>query len=229
MGIILSFGLAALPVCPAAALSGPSANIQYYFDSRDFNTFAVTVGTDRLPLGWTFWGFTDLHGAEKDAHHASDAARSFSEYRLSHTAPERWFGIKGLGFQAEYNDATPGSSDLIRAGLTFKHAVTAPWLKKADSTSGWLQWRAFPYETDGSGGQASVVMMVPIHDRVVLSGFADFNWIEKGTDRWVVEPQINLKLDERIWAILEFRYNGFEDANPALRGKGWASGLRFDF
>ena len=53
-----------------------------------------------------------------------------------------------------------------------------------------------------------------------LTGFADINFIENGTDRWVIEPQFNYLLDEHFALVVELRYNGFEEAAPGLHGFG---------
>lgn len=206
----------------------PKLKASYYFDSRDYNTLNIEVGGS-LPLGFSVWGFTDFHGDQDNAGSRGELTRTFSEYRLSHGGIGELLNIPGLGVQAEYNDMTPGDNNLGRFGITYKHAVPIPELGCIGGKPGWLQLRCFPLETDGDGGQVSLIYFLPIHDRVSIAGFADINFIEGATDRWIVEPQLNVRIHNQFWAILEYRYNGFERANDDLDGEGWAVGMRVDF
>ena len=198
----------------------------YYLDSRAFTTASVGISSNRLPLGFTFWGFTDFHGDHDDE--SLSLTRSFSEYRLSHGGVGDVTGLPGLGLQAELNALSGGGNDLVRVGLTYRHDLPLPWLAGSGKT-GWLQWRAFPYESDNDGGQASLIFNLPITDRVLVKGFTDYNVVDTGDNRWVVEPELNVRIAERFWALLEYRYNEYEDANPAIRGSGVALGLRYHF
>ncbi len=42
-----------------------SAQATYYFDSRNFNTAALQSSTKALPLGFSVFGFVDLHSDQK--------------------------------------------------------------------------------------------------------------------------------------------------------------------
>ena len=202
-----------------------ATNLTYYWDSREFNTFAILTSASGLPYGFSFWGFTDLHGNQDDTDDSFDHSRFFMEYRLSKVIDPDWiFGITGLGFQAEYNDANGLNNNLARFGLTFKHVVPSFTERK-----GWLQWRGFPIETDGDGGQASLIYFMPLYERLSLTGFADLNFSSGVSDRWVIEPALNFKISDQIWIVMEFRYNGFEDAAQGKDGKGLAGGFRVDF
>ena len=201
---------------------------QYYFDSRDFNTLTLEIGGE-LPIGFSVWGFTDFHGDHNDAGNRGEMTRTFSEYRLSHGGIGQLLKLPGLGLQAEYNDMTPGNNNLGRFGVTYKHKLPIPKLGMSGGKQGWLQWRGFPVETDGNGGQVSLIYFLPLHDRVNIAGFADINFIDGASDRWIVEPQLNVRMYQQFWAILEYRYNGFERANDDLDGSGWAAGIRVDF
>jgi hypothetical protein len=61
-----------------------------------------------------------------------------------------------------------------------------------------------------------------------MSGFADYN-INSGPDRWVLEPQLNYQINNNLSLHLEYRHNGFEDANKNLRGNGVAIGVGVTF
>ena len=196
------------------------ATFSFYFDSRAFSTLAIGVTANKLPLGLQLWGFTDLHGPQNEADHGSDVTRSFSEYRLSHDGIGRLLNVSGFALQVEYNDFTPGRNAIVRFGLTYKHSLPIP---------GWLQWRVFPVETDGNGGQLSLIYNFILHDRLRITGFADYNVANGGAKTWVIEPQLIVSLSPPIWGLLEFRYNGFESAAPELRGSGMAGGIQLKF
>jgi len=64
---------------------------------------------------------------------------------------------------------------------------------------------------------------------ISISGFADLNLEENGTNRWVAEPQMNIRLSDNVDLVLEGRLNEFESANPNLDGSGVAGGLKYKF
>jgi hypothetical protein len=45
----------------------------------------------------------------------------------------------------------------------------------------------------------------------------------------VIEPQLTYKMTNHLSLALEYRYNGYEDANPAVKGSGAALGLEVSF
>ena len=199
--------------------------LKYYWDTREYNTFEIATSTNGLPLGFTFWGFTDLHGHQDRIDDFFDFDRFFMEYRLSRVIdPEWFFGVKGLGFQIEYNDSNGSGNQLTRFGLTYKQLI--PWFTKKDA---WVQFRGFPYESDGSGQQLSWIYYVPLHEKFWITGFADLNLREGTDDRWIIEPQLNIKLNDRTNFIIEYRYNGFEDASATAKGEGVAIGVDIKF
>jgi len=199
--------------------------VKYYWDTREFNTFGIYTSTTGLPLGLSVWGFVDIHGNQDEIQDAFDQTRYFLEYRLSKNIDPNWVGgIKGLGVQAEYNDSDGSSNEVVRLGLTYKHNIPAFGGRK-----GWIQWRGFPYETDGSGQQASWGYFLPITERISISGFADWNLQEGTDDRWVIEPQVNYKINDRFSFLIEYRYSGFEAASAASEAEGIAIGMDMKF
>jgi hypothetical protein len=74
-----------------------------------------------------------------------------------------------------------------------------------------------------------LIYFFPLHERIYINGFADLNFEDNGPGRWVAEPQINFKLTDFMNAVVEFRYNEFEDANASLDGSGIALGLELKF
>jgi len=200
-----------------------SASLSYYWDNREFNTLNLLTSTTTLPYDFGIWGFIDLHGAHDSG--STDLSRYFIEYRLSRKIDLDWLGdVKGLGFQSEFNDANGGGNNLVRFGLTYRHDLPELFDRR-----GWLQWRGFPVETDGSGQQASLIYFLPFHERAWVSGFADINFRESQSDVWVIEPQLTIKLDDRFSLLVEYRYNGFEDLVQTIDGEGVAFGLELSF
>ncbi len=199
-----------------------SASMSYYWDDRDFTTLNLLTSTTGLPYDFSIWGFIDLHGAHESS--STDLSRYFIEYRLNRKIDAEWIGgMDGLGFQAEFNDATGPENNLFRFGLTYRHSLPEILGRK-----GWLQWRGFPYETDGSGQQASLIYFLPLHERAWISGFADINFRQSQKDAWVIEPQLTYKLDDRFSLLLEYRYNEIEKGLN-LDGEGVAFGLEVSF
>lgn len=208
--------------------TGPSVIAQYLLDTREFNSLAVYVSTSRLPLGVSIWGFTEVNGTQKKPGERYNLTRSLSEYRFSFVQLGQKLNINGLVAQIEYNDITPGGGEVLRFGVAYRHKLAIPSVGKLGGSDGWLQWRAHPYETDGDGGQASLIYFIPLHKKAHLNGWIDLNYAKSNSPRWVVGPFLNLYLHQSIWAVLRYRYNGVEDAF-GLDGTGWALGLRADF
>jgi hypothetical protein len=193
------------------------AQIAYYFDSRQFNTATVITSTDQLPLGFSIWGFADFHSAPKDTGERFDFNRYFIEYRLLRPLEPKWLaGLKGVGTVIEYNDLEGGENSLVRFGVSYKRVL--PW------HGAWIQGRVFPLETDGNGGQAALTYCVHFTADLFILGFIDYNWLEGGADRWVGEPQLFYKINERFTTLVEFRFNEFE-----RHDKGLAVGIDLAF
>jgi len=200
-----------------SALSGTSFN--YYKDSRDYDTLGIVISANKLPHGFSVWGFTDFHSNQHTDKQQADFTRSFSEYRLTNSLISRWTNIDGIGLQAEYNDSTPGIDNTVwRLGFTYKHRF---------SDQHWVQLRALPLQ-DNQDSQASLIFSVSLHPRISLTGFADYNIRSGNENRWVIEPQLNLLMLENTWLLFELRYNEFEEHSPTSDGTGVAAGLRYD-
>ncbi len=200
------------------------ASLSYYYDTREYSTLTIFTAAQGLPLGFAVWGFTDLHGDQHNESGPADFTRYFMEYRLSRDLDPRWvLGVQGLGLMAEFNDFNGRDNNLVRFGPYYSMGLPVPGGRHAR-----LQCRVFPYETDGAGWQISFSYLLPFTDKLSLTGFADINFVENGTDQWVVEPQLNYTLDEHFALLLEFRYNGFEDSNDDLDGFGVAGGMQLN-
>mgnify|MGYP001818132791 FL=1 len=198
-------------------------SIAYYLDSRDYNTLSVNTSA-RLPWDFKLWGFTDFNGDQNNGSRY-ELQRFFMEYRLLHEIPEEWiFGLKGIGLLTEFNNLNGSDNDLFRFGPYISRKINLPWGEVAN-----LQLRIYPYQTENDNRQLSLSYLIPFSEKWSLSGFADINVIDGGSDRWVIEPQLNYKLNESMNLLLEYRYNGFESANPDLKGSGVALGMSIKF
>ncbi|MFT5450787.1 MAG: hypothetical protein ACI9N9_000267 [Enterobacterales bacterium] len=193
-------------------------DLSYYFDSRDFNTFALFVQNKDLGQDFSVWGFSDFHGQQNNKSERFQPDRSFSEYRLSNSKLADWTGIDGLGLQVEYNHISPKSKNVWRGALTYKLPLGAR-LK--------MQLRILPIQNIDDE-QVSIGYFYSINDKLNISGFADYNVRDDKKNQWVIEPQLNYKLAKDTWLIIEYRYNGFEDDNLNLEGSGWAIGLKWN-
>ena len=207
----------------------PSVIAQYVFDERDFNSLAVYVSTARFPFGFTVWGFTELNGAQEDSANRFDLTRAFSEYRFSHAGLGNLLNISGLIAQIEYTDIGPQAGELLRFGIAYRHKLNIPSAGGLGGLTGWLQWRVHPVETDRDGGQASLIYFIPLHKNAHINGWLDINYSKEGSPKWVFGPFLNLKITDRSWFVLRYRFNGFEEASPDLDGTGFAIGIRVDF
>ena len=81
----------------------------------------------------------------------------------------------------------------------------------------------------GARWQISTSYFVPFISELSLGGFADINFIENRKDLWVIEPQLTYKMTNDLSLALAYRYNGYEDANPAVKGSGVALGVEVSF
>ena len=208
---------------------GPKAMAVYTLDSRDYNSLSLYMMSGRLPLNLAFWGLTDLHGEQGNQGERANLVRSFSEYRLTWAGADGGLlGIRSLGFQAEYNDMTPARPGAVRVGLSWTPTVTPPHIGPFGGLPWRLNWRVHPWESDEEGWQVSLNYLLPLSPRLAITGFLDRDAHPDAEARWVFEPQLNLLIHERTWFVVEYRYNGYEDAAPALEGIGWAAGLRLD-
>jgi len=205
--------------------SKTKVDLSYYFDSRDFNSLTLLTRTTNLPSGFNIFGFIDLLGEQKNADQRFDLTRYFIEYRLRRNIDPEWiFGLKGVGLEAEYNDATGKDNSVMRFGVNYTHKIPS-----FANRQGWWEWRFLPIETDGTGSQIGASWFIPILDWIYISGFADLNLNDDADDIWIIEPQLNFKITETFDFVIEGRYNEIEDSIPEKDGLGVAVGLKVKF
>jgi hypothetical protein len=205
--LLISCGSYSQPCGAEPPARETDARISYYLDSRDFNTATLVASTKALPLGMAVWGFADFHSAPERSSERFDMTRYFIEYRLLRTIEPGWVGgLQGLGLVAEYNDLEGDNNALVRFGLSYKRPLPC----------GRVQVRLFPLETDGNGGQLAFSYRVDFSHRLSLAGFADYSLVEGGADRWVAEPQLGYRLNDRFSLLLEYRYNEFEQNDSGV-------------
>ena len=97
-----------------------------------------------------------------------------------------------------------------------------------DKTS-WMRWRYLPIETFERGQQTSIAYHLGFTSCLFLTGFSDYNFDRDGKSKWVAESQLNFLVNNDLDVVLEFRYNGFEQGIPRLKGFGVAPGIKLKF
>ncbi|MEE8059069.1 MAG: hypothetical protein V3T17_14720 [Pseudomonadales bacterium] len=207
--------LSSAPVKPQQKPSNNSLSFatNYYLDDRGHNTLSLIYSSKSLPYGLAFWGFTDLDSNQDNEDSRSDMTRYFTEARLT-----KMFG-GGWGVQAEYNDASGTGNNLGRFGVVYKFPLD----------NRFVMLRVFPVETDGDGGQVSLIWRTKIGlDNLFFEGFIDYNIKEGQTNRIVSEPQLRYRVSDRLGITLEYRINEFLKPTPKDH-KGTALGLYYKF
>ena len=201
-----------------------SVSMTYMLDERHFTSNGFGSMINKLPWGLSMLGLTEFYSDHNDASAQMDMDRTFSEYRITESWLGPKIGIKGLGLQLEYNQATPVDFKLGRAGISYFHTFKSPW-----KTTGWANWRWFPVETDGEGGQLSFAFEVPITKKLFLGGYFDWDYGDKDPDYWVCEPELLYRVNKHFAFAVEYRYNDYERRIPGIEGRGWAFGIRLDW
>jgi hypothetical protein len=207
--ILASF---ALTVQPAQAKKATNDSIKsfpalrgiYYLDDRGHNTLSLIYSAKPLSHGLVFWGFTDFSSLQDKDASRSDMDSFFTEARLSKMFTGGW------GVQGEYNDASGQGNDLVRLGAVYQFPLT----------NRFLMLRVFPLESDGEGGQVSLVWRTKLGlDSLIFEGFIDYNIKENQKNRIVAEPQLRFMFSEGLGVTLEYRLNQFlEPTSKDSRG-----------
>ena len=193
------------PETKPAPFGKQKLSLEYTADSRSFNTLNLT-GTAPLRYQWNLWGFIDLHSSDGGpSAEPEDSSRYFIELDLK----RKLWSAGGVVF--ELNDATGDNNVLGRAGLFYQ----APW-SWLEANSARLFFKAFPYETDGRGWQASFAFSKRFPeiagDRISIGGFFDANFNSGPNDddnNIVTETQVRYEISPGINLFAEFRRNEF--------------------
>ncbi|MEM7311741.1 MAG: hypothetical protein AAF497_01190 [Planctomycetota bacterium] len=184
---------------------------EYDFDSRGFNVLHF-MGASAFPGGFRIWGLLDIEGIDHLATQREDLSRYFLEIDIKRAL------YKNVGVVAELNDLTGDNNAIGRFGFFW-----TPDTSFLSNFGGW--WltgdfkfgiKAFPYETDGEGGQFSFNWNKNFENilggRISAGGFFDLN-LNAGpmNDSTVIvtEHQIRLRFFDNIHLITEFRWNQF--------------------
>jgi hypothetical protein len=196
---------------------------EYQFDTRGFNTINFTGASD-LPLGFTVWGFTDIETA--DLYGSKSSRKDVEELFIEIDLRKELY--KGFGVVAEYNDNEGAGNNIGRLGFNYKPGWE--WLKDNDIN---LYFKAFPFETDGHGGQASFSwnkkFLDALDGRFSMGGFFDMNYDSGPNDdeiNIVSDTQFRYRLINHLEALVEFRFNEFL---PANQEHGFGIGLKYSF
>ncbi|MGK0341399.1 MAG: hypothetical protein ACJAXW_001949 [Candidatus Azotimanducaceae bacterium] len=181
--ILVSFALTVQPAQAKKAAndsikSFPSLKAIYYLYDRGHNTLSLIYSAKSLSHGLAFWGFTDFSSLQDKDASRSDTDSFFTEARLSKMFSGGW------GVQGEYNDASAQGNDLVRLGAVYQFPLT----------NHFLMLRVFPLESDGEGGQVSLVWRTKLGmDSLIFEGFIDYNIKENQKNRIVAEPQLGFR------------------------------------
>jgi len=85
------------------------------------------------------------------------------------------FGIRGLGFDVEYNGRNGKDTTILRYGVTYHHSLAMLFDKMS-----WMRWRYLPIETFERGQQTSIAYRLGFTSRLFLIGFSDYNFDRDG-------------------------------------------------
>lgn len=185
-----------------------------YNDSRNFRT--VTVNTLLTNLlnnkKLSYFSFLTLD-TERDGD-AFDVDSYITEQNLFYR-----IGNSPVDLTTQYFSITGQNNDIWRSGLNFnlqKTPVVGKWIKKIVS-DGFYMIDYYPVQVDhldGYNWQIQQVWRFPVlpktlHNRVYMYGFADHNFGGEGHNKLVCENQIGVRLYKQLYAIAEYRWNGF--------------------
>ena len=197
----------------AAEKETVSLTSNYYWDNRGHGTLSLFYSSNALPYGLAFWGFTDFDSDQKNgASGRVDFSSYFTEARLTKMLGDRF------GIQAEYNDMSGSDNNVGRLGIVYKFPLQGKF----------LMLRLFPLETDGDGGQVSLLWRTKVGlENLFFEGFIDYNF-NKVKNRIVTEPQLRYMFNDHFGLTLEYRFNEFLKPTPK-RHKGLALGISYKF
>ena len=180
----------------------------YYLDSREFNTMTFDYHYDIAGKmhGWQFHGYTDLFSLPKDLQTTSpktgraDLSHWYTENRVTRMIGRDEGAYTFFGIQLEHSDGNGIDDNLLRLGLVY----TAPFVP-----SKFLQIRVLPLQSDGEGGQISIINQFQFIDNTIaLEGFFDYNYFNDGRDPIIhSEIQLRYMLRPGFGVTGEYRYN----------------------
>ncbi len=177
-----------------------------YIDSRANYNVVFTGGASGLPFGMNLFGFAD---AETEKHHSSWLKKPYTEVSLAKKTEN------GLGAAIEHNRDFNFDKGVTRVGLVYE-----PSLLKAGVTG----LKFYPLSTNNNGVQAVLYGSKRFNKGdIVVDGFFDYNFKPR---KIVTEIQVGKRLNEGVYGVVEWRYNGFKDKGERM---GAGVGLEWRF
>lgn len=181
----------------------------YPYDTRDLSVYTINLGITFSPKlnYFSLTNFESQFGTDNE-----DIATFYSEQNLYWTA----FKNTPLHLVGQWAIAGGNENDTFRSGIGWKISQTQ-FLKKffkAIYLNYTLNW--FPLQFDSLPGYRWQIehyyhwLLFPktFSKRIYLSGFFDHNFSDDSTTT-VTEHQLGINFYKKIYAIAEYRYNGF--------------------
>ncbi len=203
-----------------------------YYDTRSFDV--ITNNTlINLPYGLHYYSFTNLLGP-------FNSADSFTLNKYYTEQNIRLALHKNIPIElnVQWNSGSH-LTDKIRFGPRIR-VNDLPWIGKFFKKLNLIYAIApFPLQIDHSKGYDAQIeqfyrmQVLPKYfkDRVYISGFADINFLYGSDNRTrhhpsVTETQLGVRLINQVYAVIEYRYNGFL---PTNKRNGLGLGLEYLF
>ena len=203
-----------------------------YYDTRSFDIITNNTLID-LPGGFEYFSFTNIFGPFNSA----------DNFKLNRYYTEQNFRFKlykniPIALNLQWNSAS-NITDKIRFGPRIR-VDELPLINKFFKKLNLIYAIApFPLQIDHSKGYDAQIeqfyrmQVLPKYfkDRVYISGFADINFLygsdnPKHHNPSVTETQLGIRLINQVYAVLEYRYNGFL---PSKKKNGLGLGLEYQF
>ncbi len=201
-----------------------------YYDTRSFDIITNNTLID-LPYGLQYFSFTNLLGP-------FNSADSFTLNRYYTEQNFRLKLYKNIPLEAniQWNSGSH-LTDKLRFGPRIR-VNELPWISKFFKKLNLIYAiTPFPLQIDHSKGydaqieQFYKMQVLPKYfgDRVYISGFADINFLYGSDNRThhhpsVTETQLGIRLVKQLYAVIEYRYNGFL---PTNKRNGIGLGLEY--
>ncbi len=200
-------------------------DLNYYWDTRQFNTLTINAGAN-LPYDVEYFQFLNLNSQLDDAGALEDLEGFYTEmhFRRPIAKDSRW--LKPLDWTVMYADGT-GIPDVTRLGIRWRTHDTPGGVGDFLTEQLKLEYSLnfHVVESDGSGIQLEHFYRRFFFDnRLYVSGFADHDVNNDGSDTWVAEHQLGVKLVGQWFAVAEYRYNAFL---PDEQKSGWGFGVEY--
>jgi len=184
----------------------PFVKADAYYDTRGKPTSSLVANISDLPLGTNFFGFADF---ERDPVNG-DIKPPYSEMKISKKLEN------GLGVALEYDRDFNVPEGIVRKGFIYEPDVSK-FIKDA-----FIGINFYPLSNPDKGSQIGVYGKKDFNNKdMYVEGFLDYDF---DTNKVVSEVQFGKKLKDKLYGVIEGRYNGYSDENF-----GVGIGLEYNF